>query len=383
VDLAPLFWLRLAGDPEGGPEFKAVWITALNTWFERMAEPYQPRKPAVARRALDLFNAFMGAGLKYEELFPPPQRAESVKPVEAAKPARPEPVEAAKPAEVAKPAKAEQTEALKPEVRRPAEAVEPAVRGLRPEVGRLEAVEPAAEVRRPAVEERGLRRLGEMPRAPIADVIPDGALEIVDHLVERFGLALDREAAFKAKGLVVAKVQARLERAAAREPEFAHILGEVAEDVLRSLGRLMASPDAARHARDALFYLFEGYATRDGERLYARIEPAIREAARRAEEAGIPDAEYRVKQFVLEIVDVLARAGERYRRDALKGISTVERALRATALAGLSAAAVYSAYHGLYSDAVVSSVASAIALADAGPLRRGRRVRPEGGQSAV
>jgi len=356
VDLAPLFWLRLAGDPEGGPEFKAVWITALNTWFERMAEPYQPKKPAVARRALELFNAFMGAGLKYEELFPPPQRAEAVKPVEAAK---------AEAVETAKPAKAEQAEALKPEARRPAEAVE---RGLRPEAVEPEA-KPAAEARRPAVEERGLRRLGEMPRAPIADVIPDGALEIVDHLVERFGLALDRDAAFKAKGLVAARVQARLEKIARREPEFAHILGEVAEDVLRSLGRLMASPDAARHARDALLYLFEGYQTKDGERLYARIELTVREAARRAEEAGIPDAEYRVKQFVLEILDVLARAGERYRRDALKGISTVERALRATAFAGLSAAAVYSAYHGLYSDAVVSSVASAIALADAGRFR--------------
>jgi hypothetical protein len=34
---------------------------------------------------------------------------------------------------------------------------------------------------------------------------------------------------------------------------------------------------------------------------------------RRAEEVGIPDAEYRVKQFVLELIDILARAGERYR----------------------------------------------------------------------
>jgi len=105
-------------------------------------------------------------------------------------------------------------------------------------------------------------------------------------LVERFGVVLDKEAAFKAEGFVIAKVKARLEKVAAREPEFAHILGEVAEDVLRSLGRLMASPDAARHARDALLYLFEGYRTRDGERLYARIEPAIREAVRKAGGGG-------------------------------------------------------------------------------------------------
>jgi hypothetical protein len=360
-ELVPAFMYRLVGDEEGWGEFRAAWITALNTWFEGMAEPYQPKRPSAARRALELFNAFMGAGLKYEELFPPPQRAEAVKPVEAAKPAKAEQAEALKP-EARRPAEAARAEALKPAE---PEAVEPAVRGLRPEAARPEAKQ-AAEVRRPAVEERGLRRPEERPRAPIADVIPDGALEVVDHLVERFGLALDRDAAFKAKGLVVAKVQARLEKAARREPELAHILGEVAEDVLRSLGRLMASPDAARHARDALFYLFEGYATRDGERLYARIELTVREAVRKAEEAGIPDAEYRVKQFVLDIVDILARAGERYRRDALKGISTVERALRATAFAGLSAAAAYSAYHGLYSDAVVSSVASAIALADAG-----------------
>jgi hypothetical protein len=119
---------------------------------------------------------------------------------------------------------------------------------------------------------------------------------------------------------------------AAREPEFAHLLAEVAEHVLSSFGRLMASPDAARHVHEALFYHFEGYQTRDGELLFARIERTVREAVRKAEEAGIPDAEYRIKQFILEVIDVLARAGERYRRDALKGIYTVEKALRATAL---------------------------------------------------
>jgi tetratricopeptide (TPR) repeat protein len=118
-----------------------------------------------------------------------------------------------------------------------------------------------------------------------------------------------------------------------------------------------------------LFYYFEGYQTRDGELLFARIERTVREAVRKAEEAGIPDAEYRVKQFILEIIDILARAGERYRRDALKAVSTVEKALRATAFAGLSAAALYSVYHGLYSEAVVSSVASAVALAEVGRFR--------------
>jgi tetratricopeptide (TPR) repeat protein len=88
----------------------------------------------------------------------------------------------------------------------------------------------------------------------------------------------------------------------------------------------------------------------------------------KAEEAGIPDAEHRVKQFVLELIDILARAGERYRRDALKAVSTVEKALRATAFAGLSVA-LYSVYHGLYSEAVVSSVASAVALVEMGRFR--------------
>jgi hypothetical protein len=191
----------------------------------------------------------------------------------------------------------------------------------------------------------------------------------VDYLLRRFGVVLDVEAAFKAKDFVVAKVQARLEKAAAKEPEFAHILAEVAEHVLSSFGRLMASPDAARHVHEALFYYFEGYQTRDGELLFARIERTVREAVRRAEEAGIPDAEYRIKQFILEIIDVLARAGERYRRDALKAVSTVEKALRATAFAGLSAAALYSVYHGLYSEAVVSSVATAVALVDVGRFK--------------
>jgi hypothetical protein len=322
-------------------------------------------------------NAFVGAGFKYEELFPPPQKpAEAVKPAEA----KPEPVvkpeTAAKPQAV-KPAEAAQKPAV--EVQRPEErglrrevekqaakpeAVKPAeVRRL--EVVRQEVVKSAAEV----VEVRGLRQLGERPKAPVADVIPERVLEAVDYLIERFGFALDREAAFKAKSLVTAKVKARLEKVAVKEPEFAHVLAEVAEHVLSSFGRLMASPDAARHVHEALFYLFEGYQTRDGEVLFARIERTVREAVRKAEEAGIPDAEYRVKQFVLEVIDVLARAGERYRRDALKGISTVEKALRASALAGFSAAALYSVYSGLYSEAVVSSVASAVALVEVGQFR--------------
>jgi hypothetical protein len=81
ADLAPLFWLRLVGDAEGEVEFKAAWVTAVNMWFERMAAPYQPKKPAVARKAVELFNAFTGAGFKYEELFPPPPP----KPAEAAR----------------------------------------------------------------------------------------------------------------------------------------------------------------------------------------------------------------------------------------------------------------------------------------------------------
>jgi hypothetical protein len=173
--------------------------------------------------------------------------------------------------------------------------------------------------------------------------------------------------AFKAKSLATAK--ARLEKVAVKEPELAHVLAEVAGDVLRSFGRLMASPDAARHVYNALFYLFEGYETRDGELLFKMIEQTVREAVRRAEGADIPDAEYRVKQFVLEIIDILARAGERYRRDALRGVLTVEKALRAAAFAGFSAAALYSVYSGLYSEAVVSSVASAVALVEVGQFR--------------
>jgi hypothetical protein len=146
-------------------------------------------------------------------------------------------------------------------------------------------------------------------------------------------------------------------------------LAEVAERLLSSFGRLMASPDAARHVYNALFYLFEGYETRDGEVLFKMIEHTVKEAVKKAEEAGIPDAEYRIKQFVLEVIDILTRAGERYRRDALKGVSTVEKALRASALAGFSAAALYSVYSGLYSEAVVSSVASAVALAEVGQYR--------------
>jgi hypothetical protein len=385
TEAAPLFWLRLVGDPEGGAEFRNAWVTAVNMWFERMAEPYTPKKPAVARKAVELFNAFVGAKFTYEELFPPPPKPEAAKPETAIKPettTKPEIKPAQKPAVEVQRAEerglrreaekqAAKLEAAKPEAVKPAEvkraeAVKPEVgpQAVKPEAPRPEAARPAAEV----VEVRGLRR-GEKPKAPIADVIPERVLEAVDYLLERFGFALDREAAFKAKSLVTAKVKARLEKVAVKEPEFAHVLAEVAEHVLSSFGRLMASPDAARHVHEALFYYFEGYQTRDGEVLFARIERTVREAVKRAEEAGIPDAEYRIKQFVLELIDILARAGERYRRDALKGVSTVEKALRASAFAGLSAAALYSVYHGLYSEAVVSSVASAVALAEVGQFR--------------
>jgi len=163
--------------------------------------------------------------------------------------------------------------------------------------------------------------------------------------------------------------KARLEKVATKEPELAHVLAEVAEHVLSSFGRLMASPDAARHEHEALFYYFEGYETRDGEVLFARIERTVREAVRKAEEVGVSDAEYRIKQFILWLIKQLEEAGERYRRDALKGIYTVEKALRTSAFAGLSATALYSVYSGLYSEAVVSSVASAVALAEVGRFR--------------
>jgi hypothetical protein len=432
VDLAPLFWLRLVGDAEGEAEFRNAWVTAVNKWLEGMAAPYSPKKPAVARKAVELFNAFTGAGFKYEELFPPPPpkpaeakreavKPETVKPAEAAKPeakpteakpvvkveerglrreaekpvakpeavtaeakrpevAKPEtapeavkPAEAAKPETAVKPAKPETKPAQKPAVeveehglRRDVEKVTAKPEALKPtEVKKPEAAKPA-ELAAEAVE-RGLRR-EEKPKAPIANVIPE-RVEAVDYLLGRFGVVLDREAAFEAKDFVVAKVRARLEKVAVKEPEFAHILAEVAEHVLSSFGRLMASPNAARHAHDALFYYFEGYETRDGEVLFARIERTVREAVRKAEEAGVSDAEYRIKQFVLWLIKQLEEAGERYRRDALKGIYTVEKTLRATAFAGFSAAALYSVYSGLYSEAVVSSVASAVALAEVGQFR--------------
>jgi hypothetical protein len=391
VDLAPLFWLRLVGDAEGEAEFRAAWVTAVNMWLEGMAAPYSPKKPAVARKAVELFNAFVGAAFKYEELFPPPPKpAEAARPETAAKPEAVKPVEAKREAvkpETAKPEAVKPAKAAKPEAK-PVEPVErlvaeiqrPEERGLRRDVEKVtakpEAVKPT-EVKKPeavkpaelAAEatERGLRR-EEKPKAPIADVIPE-RVEAVEYLVQRFGVVLDVEAAFKAKDFVVAKVKARLEKIAAKEPEFAHILAEVAEHVLSSFGRLMASPNAARHVHEALFRYFEGYETRDGEVLFARIERTVREAVRKAEEAGIPDAEYRIKQFILWLIRQLEEAGERYRRDALKGIYTVEKALRATAFAGFSAAALYSVYSGLYSEAVVSSVASAVALAEVGQFK--------------
>jgi hypothetical protein len=202
-DLTPVFMRRLVGDEEGWGEFRAVWITAVNMWFERMTEPYTPKKPAVARKAVELFNAFTGAKFTYEELFPPPPKPEAQKPAGAVKPetaAKPEIKPVQKPAvEVQRPEERGLRQEVEKQAAKPAEPAE--VRRL--EVVRQEVVKSAAEV----VEVRGLRR-GEKPKAPVADVIPERVLEAVDYLLERFGFALDREAAFKAKSLVTAKVKA-------------------------------------------------------------------------------------------------------------------------------------------------------------------------------
>jgi hypothetical protein len=131
-----------------------------------MAEPYQPKKPAVARKAIELFNAFVSAGFKYEELFPPPPPP---KPAEAQR-------ETVKPETVVKP-----ETAAKPETKPAVEVQRSEERGLRreaekqaakPEAAKPEAVKPA-EPAAEAVEVRGLSR-GERPKAPVADVIPEG-----------------------------------------------------------------------------------------------------------------------------------------------------------------------------------------------------------------
>jgi hypothetical protein len=76
-ELVPAFMRRLVGDEDGWGEFRAVWITAVNMWFERMAEPYTPKKPSVARRAVELFNAFVGAKFTVRRAVPTAAFAEA------------------------------------------------------------------------------------------------------------------------------------------------------------------------------------------------------------------------------------------------------------------------------------------------------------------
>jgi hypothetical protein len=96
-------------------------------WFERMAESYQLKKPAVARKAVELFNAFVGAGFKYEELFPPPQKPETQR-QEAAKPETKPAVETV------------EERGLRREVEKP----EVGPQAVKPEVGKPEVVKPEA-----------------------------------------------------------------------------------------------------------------------------------------------------------------------------------------------------------------------------------------------
>jgi len=155
VEAAPLFWLRLVGDPEGDAEFRNAWVTAVNMWFERMAEPYTPKKPAVARKAVELFNAFTGAGFKYEELFPPPQKPEAAMPAQRPEVVKPEAVKLAE----AKPAERSAVEVQRPEergLRREVEKPTAKPEAVKPEVG-PQAVKPEAP--RPAVEAVEVRGL--------------------------------------------------------------------------------------------------------------------------------------------------------------------------------------------------------------------------------
>jgi hypothetical protein len=163
VEAAPLFWLRLVGDPEGGAEFRNAWVTAVNMWFERMAEPYTPKKPAVARKAVELFNAFTGAKFTYEELFPP-QKPEAAKPAEAVKSetaAKPEIKPAQKPAVEVQ--RLEERGFRREAEKHAAKAAEPEV--VKPEVG-PQAFKPEAP--RPLSLPR---RLGRRPRSRLWRVL--------------------------------------------------------------------------------------------------------------------------------------------------------------------------------------------------------------------
>jgi hypothetical protein len=255
VEAAPLFWLRLVGDPEGGPSSEPRGSPPSTCGLRGWRSPTAPRSRPWRGRQWSYSTPSPAPASSTKSCSHRLRRSREAQKPEAAKPAEAK-REAVKP-EVAKtevkPAERPAVEVqrleergLRREVEKPTakpEAVKPA-EAKPTEVKRAEAVKPEAKPEAEVV--RGLRRLGEKPKAPIADVIPERA-EAVDYLLERFGVVLDVEAAFKAKSLVTAKVKARLEKVAVKEPEFAHILAEVAEHVLSSFGRLMASPDAARH----------------------------------------------------------------------------------------------------------------------------------------
>ncbi|AET31921.1 hypothetical protein [Pyrobaculum ferrireducens] len=55
---------------------------------------------------------------------------------------------------------------------------------------------------------------------------------------------------------------------------------------------------------------------------------------------------------------------------SLKAVATVEQALRLTAFAGAATESIIALHHGLYSEAVVSAVAGAIALVEEGRFER-------------
>jgi hypothetical protein len=241
--LAGPFALRLLGDSGGLRTFADMWRAAVAARFGELAPRYAPESERAARRTIELFCAFTGAQIHYEDT------------LSAAMPPR----------------------------RRP---------------------ETRSEVK------TGMKTTPRTLMAPTPDVIPSYAPDPIEYLIARFGAVARGDMAERARERALAEIKSRVERVALRDPVLAAIYARLADYVLDKFGRLVVSREAARHARDALLYYFEGYLTRDGARLAERIEDRLAEIIAEAESAGIRNAERQIKQWVVELLGVISMAAE-------------------------------------------------------------------------
>ncbi|WP_308215138.1 hypothetical protein [Pyrobaculum sp. 3827-6] len=276
-----------------------------------------------------------------------------------------EALEKTKPPEAAKAAEAVKQKAA--EVVRPAEVLKPPEEVLR----RLSEGEKP--VQRPAEEARERPHVGFIPERY-------RGVSAVSWLASARGrVELSREAAEavdKAVRRAVERVKARYVERLMKRGGMA--LVEAAEslvgDVYSLIWHAVDSPEALHYLAillDRAEDVVHGMEPRSPvEADAARVFAEVRERLERIRAELGEEAAEEAWRYAYAVGREVLRALISTHENALRGIATVEQALRLTAFAGAATESLIALHHGLYSEAVVSAVAGALALVEESRFER-------------